>query len=303
MSGGGSPQPAGNTTTVQKSDPWSGQQPFLAGGGAPGTSAGAPGPAGMVNPGSSVPGVLPAAASLYENYAPSFYPGQTVAQLNPLQTSGIGAEYGYGATGGSPAVGAATNYETNLMNGAYLDPTKNPNWQTMAGNVLAQTVPGLESQFTQGNTMNSPGAAYAVSQGANDALGGLAAQQYGNTLGLMSQGIGYQGVPGLQNANLSSIGAMQDAGQQLQSQSQANINADIARYNFGQTLPYNLLGNYASLVNGNYGGTSSLTTPYFTNPTGSALSGALGGAAVGGSLFGVPGAVGGGLLGAVGGLL
>jgi hypothetical protein len=257
MSGGGS-QPAGNTTTTQTTTPWSGQQPYLS-------------------------QELGAAQGLYQNYTPQYYPGQQVAPLTPYQTQAETEAANIGAAGGTSAVNAANNYETQLMNGAYLDPTKNPNWNSMAQNVLSSTVPGLEAQFTQGNNMNNPGAAYAVSQGANDALGGLAAQQYGNTLGLMSQGVGYQGVPGLQGANLNAIGALSGAGSEQQAQAQNAINAQIAKYNYGQTLPYNQLNTYLGEISGNYGNTSSLTSPYFQQQTGG-LNGALGGAASGAAL-------------------
>lgn len=276
----------GTTTQIQKSDPWAGQQPFLQ------NSMGGETVPGLGNTpvlGSSLAvGVLPAASSIYQQYSPQFFPGSTVAGFNPQQQAGQAAEFNYGASGGSPAVGAATNFETNLANGAYLDPTKNPNWQSMASNVMSNVVPGLESQFTQGNQMNSPGAAFAVSQGATNALGSLAAQQYGNTLNTMNSGAAYA-APNLQQSNLASIAAMQDAGNQQQAQSQNELNSQIQRFNYNQTLPMNLLDWYSGIVNGTggNGGTSSLSTPYFgPSPTTGALTGALGGAATGASLGG-----------------
>lgn len=287
----------GTTTQVQKSDPWSGQQPFLAG-----TQP-------SIIPGTNLPvfngaptSVLNSAADIYNEVTPQYFPGNTVSPFNAQQTAGQNAEFNYGAMGGSPAVGAATNFETNLENGAYLDPTKNPNWNSMASNVMSQVVPGLESQFTQGNTMNSPGAAFAVSQGATNALGSLAAQQYGSTLGLMNNAAGYS-APNLQQANLASIAAMQDAGNQQQTQAQNELNGQIQRFNYGQTLPMNLLDWYAGVVNGTgtNGGTSSLQTPYFgPSPAMGAVSGALSGAGMG-SAAGPYGAAAGAILGGLGG--
>lgn len=270
MSGGG-----GTTTQVQKSDPWWGQQPYLQ-------------------------DVMSRAQNL-STTNPQYYPNSTVAPFNPLQQTGQAAEFAYGANGGSPAVGAATDFETNLENGAYLDPTKNPNWQSMANNVMASVVPQLEGQFTGGNQMNSPGAAYAVSHGATDALGNLAGQQYGNTLNLMNSGAAWA-APGLQNANFASIAAMQDAGNQQQAQAQNQLTADVQRWNYNQTIPWNVLNSYASLVNGIPGGTTSLSTPYFgPSPAVGALTGALGGAASG-SMVNVPyGTAAGAIIGGLGG--
>lgn len=292
MSGGG----GGTTTQVQKSDPWAGQQPFLAGTQPsiiPGTNL-------PVNNGSPT-SVLNSAADIYNEVTPQFFPNSTVSPFNAQQIAGQNAEFNYGAMGGSPAVGAATNFETNLANGAYLDPTKNPNWQSMASNVMASVVPQLESQFTGGNQMNSPGTAYAVSNGATNALGSLAAQQYGNTLNLMNSGAAFA-TPNLQQSNLGAIAAMQDAGNQAQTQAQNELNGQIQRFNYNQTLPMNLLDWYAGIVNGtgSNGGTSSLSTPYYTNPAGGAISGALTGASLG-SIGGPYTAAAGAVLGGLGG--
>lgn len=274
MSGGGTPS---NTTQTQTTTPWAGQQPYLE-------------------------QEMGAAQGIYNNPSgyPQYYPGQIVPNLNPMQTSGINAEYNYGASGGSPAVNAATGFETNLENGAYLNPTSNPNWQAMSNQVLSQTVPGLESQFTAGGAMNSPAAAYAVSNGANDALGSLAGQQYGNTLGLMNSGAAWA-APGLQQANQNAFGMQQDAGNQLYAQQQAENNANVNQWTYNQTMPENMLGWYQGLINGNYGGTSSLQTPIYTNHTAGALTGALSGAAAGSAINFPYGTAAGALIGAIGG--
>lgn len=272
MSGGGS-SPSGSTTTTQTSQPWSGQQPYLE-------------------------QAFSAAQNLYNNNTPQYYPTSTVAPLNAEQTAGQNAEFNFGANGGNPAVGAATNYETALQNGAFLNPENNPAWQQVSNSVLSKTMPQLMSTFTQGNTMNSPGAAYAVSQGANDALGSIAGQNYQNTLGLMNTGAAFA-TPSLQNAQLQGISAMQDAGNQQQTQAQNELTDQVNRFNYNQMLPYNQLNAFEGAIQGNYGGTSTLNQPYYSNSMGNALSGALGGAMLGSQILPGVGTVGGGLLGAL----
>ena len=101
-------------------------------------------------------------------------------------------------------------------------------------------------------------------------------------------------------AQLARVGSIYDA------QGQAELAADIDRWNFEQNKPANKLGQYASLIGGGYGGTTTSSTPYFNNRGASALSGALGGlgaaAKLGGGMgdFGTWGL---GALGALGGLL
>lgn len=273
MSGGGS----GSTTTVQKSDPWAGQQPYLQ-------------------------DIFSQASALDHGYNPQYYPNSTVAQFTPAQQTGLNMEQAYGEGGGAQSIGAADSALTHTLNGDYANASSNPYFQDMAQNVLAQTVPGLESQFTAGGAMNSPGAAYAVSQGANSALGQLAYQNYNDQMTNMMRAAAL--APGVQNSQLQDIQAVQDAGAQEQAQNQANINDAVNRWNFQQQLPYNKLSMYDQLINGSYGGTSTLTQPYYQNKGASQAMGAVGGLATGamlGSAFGPigtgVGAVAGGLLG------
>lgn len=294
-SGSSTPQPAGNTTTIQKSDPWSGQQPFLTGGGATGGNLGAPGAAGQ--PITQTPGTLPSAASLYQNYTPQYFPGSTVAGFTPAQQQGQQSEINFGANG-TPEGNAADANSAATLNGDYLS-AGNPYFSQMADRVTASAMPALTSTFNQGNRINSPGAAYAVSSGLGDAIGALGYQNYSDerTNQLRAQGL----APTLQGADLQRSAALSDAGGQQQTQNQANINDQVQRFNFQQQLPYNQLGLYNQMIQGNYGGTSTLTQPYFGPASGSGLagglSGALSGAGTGFAVGGPYGAAAGGILG------
>lgn len=159
MSGGGG-SPSGNTTTTQNSAPWSGQQQFLLGTGPTGTG-GAGGGAGSLSqyfgdgytiPGTNIslssdqlsgglPGALPSAAALYENYAPSYYPGQQVAPFTPSETGAISSLENYATTPNS-TINAAGSFNSNLLNGDYLN--SNP----------AQA---LQYNLATGNFANTPG--------------------------------------------------------------------------------------------------------------------------------------------------
>ncbi len=282
---GGSSQPAGNTTTTTNSSPWTGQQPFLTGN----TQSGGNGlssyfPSGATLPGTngvsatgnnSIPGVLPAAASLYQNYAPQYFPSSTVAPFNPTQEAGQALETNLGMNGTS-SVGAANNGLTAINSGSLLG-AGNPYFSDMAHNVMSQVVPGIESTFAGGNDMNEPGAAFATSQGAATALGNLAYQNYNDQIKNMLSGSAI--APTIQGANLQDAQMVQDAGGQQQQQAQAQLNDLINRFNFQQQLPYNMLNTYSGLVNGNFGGTNTTTQPYFGPTMGSQIMSGLGDAA------------------------
>jgi Chaperone of endosialidase len=283
----------GNNTSTTKSDPWEGQQPYIK-------------------------DVMSKAQGQYNNFTPQFYGGSTVAGLNPIQNQAIGAT---AATGlyGSPVLNAAQNSTKSILdnnpnnnnpsNGGFWSQMTgqglgqkalqsyangdqlsagNPYFQQMAQTTLGQVVPGLEQQFAQGNAMNSPAAAYAVSKGANDAIGQLAYQNYGqqqqNQIGaaeaLSGQQLsGAQGLSGNYNSGVGNqisaanqaqglyqtqLGGQQaamSAGQTQQDQAQKQIQDQIDRWNFAQQQPYSKLNQYSNLVGGQYGGTTTASTP------------------------------------------
>lgn len=120
---------------------------------------------------------------------------------------------------------------------------------------------------------------------------GTAAANYGN---LVSSGYGdilkaAALAPSVQSTWYAPSDALFAAGSAQQLQSQQDINDAVQRWNFAQQLPYNQLNQYIGQVTGNYGGTTTLTQPYFNNQGQNALSGAVGGATLGGSLLGPAG--------------
>lgn len=287
--GGGGSQPSGQTTTVQKSDPWSGQQPYLSFG-------------------------MQQAQNLYNTGGPQYFPGTTYAPATTAQNTALNNQIS-AYQNGSPVTNPALNFASNSLQGNYLNANpanaalnpytsgemlsaQNPYFQNMAQQVAAATEPGITGQFTAGNSMNNPAAAYAVSNGLGNAIGSLAYQNYNqgqqNQLAATGQlGQNYNTAAGQQEQSLllaPQVGQMpaQDmsnlygAGAQQQQLSQNTINDAINRYNYQQTEPYNLLNFFNQSVGGNYGGTSTLTSPYFQNSTANALGGGLGGAALGG---------------------
>lgn len=304
--GGGSQQPSGQTTTVQKSDPWSGQQPYLTQG-------------------------FQSAQNLYNSGGPQYYPGTTYSPSTPAQNTALTNQIGQAQS--DPLSGSALNFTNNTLNGAglnanpgsaYLQPyangsmlsAQNPYFQNMAASTLAATEPGLANQFTGGNRMNSPGAAYGVSQGLGSAIGNLAYQNYNQgqalqqnaatTIGQNYNTAATQQVqtlglaPQSQQMPYADTSALYNAGAQQQQLGQNTINDQMAKYNYQQSQPYNLLDWYNSNIGGSYGSANTLTSPYFSQPGTSPWLGAAGGALSGagmGASFGPYGAAAGAVIG------
>jgi hypothetical protein len=306
-SGGG-----GSTTSNTVATPWTGQQPYLSNvfSGAQNTYNQYAG-----NPGSSVAG---------------FTPQQQQAMANTQQVANMTNMGNAAATNN-----AASTYTQNLLNGGYLNSNpgnsafsqfangsmmNNP-YQTGALNAAndaitrsyqTATAPQTTSQFEGAGRYGSGAMMNAQSQNQQDL-----ATQLGNTDASLMNSMYQQnmsnmlqGAAGLSN-NYNTAQQQMLAGSANASNIVNSINgANSNLYNMGgnqQALnqqqinaPWQLLNNYSNLIQGQYGGNTSTTTPYYQNQAAGALGGALGGAALGSS-FGpygsAIGGLGGGLLG------
>lgn len=126
----------------------------------------------------------------------------------------------------------------------------------------------LGDQATKGYTAQTTAAADA-SSGYEAGVGDIT-----KTLGL---------APDLQKMPYTDLTQEYSAGALLTKDDQAKIDDAVARWNYGQTLPYESLNALTGTVTGNYGGSTTLTQPFFDNST--SASSLLGTAASGASLL------------------
>lgn len=324
--------PSGTTTTVQQSDPWAPQQPYLE-------------------------NIFSEAQRLYQGPGPQYFPGTTTAPENWMHTAGI---FGLADTVAHDPFPYATAKSTHdLLSGNYLNANPamagftqlagqdnpyssglqsylsgerlnmdNPYTDALVESITSRVLPGIQSQFINSGTLSSPEAARASAAGVTSAVapqlfdqyqqeernqlaaagllsdmnlraGGLQSQAFSSGMNDMLRGLAL--APQSQQVQYAPYQTLFQTGGLRQQLDQQQINDAVQRWNYGQTQPYNALNQYIGQVTGNYGGTSTLTQPYFgQNPFQSALGGAMGGAQLG-SMFGSP-LIGGGL-GALFGLL
>lgn len=268
MGGGKGGGGGGNTTTTTKSDPWSGQQPYLS-------------------------QQFGQAQNLYNTgqLAPQYYPGQTVAGQSP-QTQQAITDLTNQAT--SPQAqnlaNANTNQITNTLNGQYVDPASNPYFKGALNNIADAYARGTAAQTAAAfNSAGSyGGSAYKETQGANNqafanALNDLGNTQYqqGRTNQLQASAL----APQANSLPYSNIAQLANAGSALDQYNQNLINANVQRYNYEANLPYNSLANYIGLTGGSYGGTTTQSVPYYQNQGANALGGAISGAQIGSGLY------------------
>lgn len=310
MSSGG----GGSTTSNSVSTPWTGQQPYLG---------------NLFNQAQG-------AYYQYEPNASASVAGFTPMQQQAMQTTqnvANGTNFG-NASGVNNAAGS---FNTNLLNGNYLNsnpanselasiaggsqlnPNSNPYMQGMANaantNIInayqTATAPQNTSEFEgsgrygSGAMMNSQnmaqqGLATQLANAQNNLYGGMYQTNEANQLGALGQQsnnyntAAQQQLSGLYSAP-NTVNSINSAGTNLynmggnqQALTQSQINA-----------PFQLLNDYSNLIQGQYGGTTSTTQPYYTNQLAGGLGGAASGAAIG-SMLGPWGTAGGA---AIGGLM
>lgn len=238
MSGGS--QQAGTTTTTNA--PYSAYQPYI------GTALGQ-------------------AGNLLQSGGPQYYPGQQVASFNPLQSQAFG-----GIQSAANSTGALSR--ANAMDKTLMQGSGNPFENQMFQQEMQQVQPQLASQFA-GSGRDIVGSMPLAQQ----QLGNMGAQFYGqqyqndvnNALNAGNQ------AQSLYDTRLSGQQQLLGAGNQIQGQSQALIDASKNAYNYNQNLPYQNLQRFEGAIAGLMPGTGQQSNPYFTNPSANLLGGALAG--------------------------
>ena len=293
----------GGTTTVQKSDPWAGQQPYLSY-----TFAGA--------------------TDAYNRFKND--PSSSVAGFTPMQQQAMGATQGIangtnfgnasgvnnaaggyvsnmlnGNTSANPASSAFANFANgSMMNSPYQSAALDAANNAITRAYQTATAPQTASNFAASGRYGSGAYGQAVSQNQQDL-----ATQLGNTDASLVNSM-YQQNMGNMLAGAQGLANQQNAALSMSPNIVNSINGAASNlYNMGgnqQALqqsqlnaPWQLLNNYSNLIQGQYGGQTSTTQPYYTNQLAGGMGGALGGAALAGAMGMNPtyGAMAGGLMG------
>ena len=218
---------------------------------------------------------LSEAKELYGNQ-PTYYPGSTTVGFSPESEMALSAtrERALAGTPFAPALQSVVMQNllgTNPLQSAAFRPA----------------VEAVEAQAAKAGRYGS-----GYQQGAvASALAPMA---------LQAQQAAISQVPGAYEFGFADLNKLAGVGAAREAQSQAELQADIDRYNFEQQQPLTSLANYMAAIQGGTIGGDKIT-PYFRQPGLSALGGALGGYQLGGKFgMGGLGAGLGGLLGLMG---
>lgn len=324
-SGGGS-----SKSQTTKTEPWSGQQPYLT-------------------------DLFKQAQDIYrQGFGQQYYPGQQVAQfspqtqmglnqmtqfgmqdtpyqagaenwaaqstMNPFGMAGVGQDYvggpvtpggGFGEST-QPGGGSPTPY---FSGNPHLDAMVNTSISRAGEGVQEQIMPGINAAF--GGAGRTGGGIHQemmqnVGRDFGRSAGEMASDLYGKAYetGMdrdlerrqLGADIGYRGAalaPQMQGMDMNQINQMMKAGALTEDQAQRMIDAEMNKFNFYQQAPMQALSQYGNIVQGMPGGYGTTTGPG-GRQQGSRLAGAIGGGLSGFAATGNPY---GAALGAFGGLL
>ena len=272
---------SGTQTTTQKSEPWSGQQPYLRRG-------------------------FQEAERQFDSDQPAYFPGQTYTDFDPATQQALQMQESR-AVAGNPLVTQAQNEIGATLGGDYLR-EGNPHTTALTNRIAGDVRQGVDSSFAGAGRYGSGLHAQSLARGIGDAVAPIHYQNYARERGAMQDAA--QLAPGLAREDYADIGQLANVGQVREAKQGEALAEDIDRFNYGQNIDRMKLADYMGLIQGNYGGVTQQSQPVYG---GSGLGSALGGAASGAGL-GIQAApflgpvapfapfIGGGL-GALGGLL
>ena len=222
--------PQTTQTSTSNSAPWSAQQPYLQQG-------------------------FQDAQNLYNTPGPGYYPNSTVADQSAGQTNAYAQGNALG-TGGNSSVNAAQNFNTNVLNGQY---QQNPNNNSVFQGIADQVTPQVNAQFSAAGRYGSDSHAGAMTTALTNAYAPYAAQQYNTGISQMQTAAAQ--APQFDQSQWNDINNMNTLGNQQQQYGQQQTNDAVNRYNYNQNLPQAKLNQYQSNINGNWGASTSTSTP------------------------------------------
>lgn len=256
-------------TTTQA--PWAAQQPYLQ-------------------------DIFAQAQGLYGTGGPQYYGSSTVAPLSASTQQALGNMEQY--SNANPYLMAARPQITGTLNGDYLSPSSNPyltdTFNQAADAVSRQfreaTLPGMNAAFSLAGRTGSGAQqnaldwnAQALGRNLNELATNIYGGNYQNERNRQIQALGL--VPGMSDAQFSSIGQGLKAGTLRDAQAQAELTDQVNRFNFNQLRPYQALSQYLSTVGGGYGSSGTQQQPIYSNDTAQNIGLALGGLGLLGSFF------------------
>ncbi len=225
--------------------------------------------------------------------SPQLFPGSQIADQSPESLQALEMQK-QRALGGSQLTNKAKDYTQGLLSGDFLN--SNPYLDATFNKAADQVQGRVNSAFGAGGRFGSE----LNQQMMGESLGDLATNIYGGNYdqerNRMQQGLLF--APTLANQDYYDIGQLSGVGDVKTGMAQDKLNEQVSRFQTQSQSPALALQNFSNLINGQYGGTQTQSTPYHQNSSANTL-GLLGGMMGGGNVLGA-GGMGTGLLSMLG---
>jgi len=248
---------AGGGTQVTKTEPWDAQKDYLKAG-------------------------FGRAQELYNRnpMGPSYYQGSTLAGFDPAQQAQQRMTMNY-AMGGRPQA-MQRGAESSLVQGlsGQIDPNAyNPMaaalGQKVQGQLTGNILPGIRESLvryqpggsSRGDIVQNKAIANAVTSGMTMPLAEMYTNAYNQAQNRAVQS--GQMYPSIMSAPLGMAEAVGQVGEARQDMTQQGINRAMMRDQYQKNAPQQALANYMNMIGGNYGGTTTQTSP--SDPMGTLL--------------------------------
>lgn len=210
---------------------------------------------------------------LYNQGGPQVYNKSTVAPFSANTRAGL-SDIAATAQAGTPVASSAQNQVNATLQGdylnsnPYLDAMYNQASQAVTRNYSEAVAPSIQANFGLAGRggSNAYGNALDSSQAQlGQQLGGMAANIYGGNYANERQNQMQAASMAPQTAQLNYYDASQllNAGGMQDAFNQNVLNDTVNRFNQNQERPWDNLGRYSQMINGQYGGTT--TQPQYGN--------------------------------------
>lgn len=198
------------------------------------------------------------AKDLYQSARPQYYPKSTVVGFSP-ETQMALSGYRTAAAAGSPMIPAVQQAVQQNLTGT------NPLFQQALQPTIQQAMQGAMSSGRYGSGYAQKAVAEAVAP-----------------LVYQAQQAAIQQAPAAREFGFADLQTMAQVGAAREAQEQAELAADIERFQFQEARPAQKLADYLTMVQGGSGALGGRTiTPQFRQPAAGFFGGALSGAALG----------------------
>ena len=197
---------AGGTSTSSTSEPWAGSKPYLTRG-------------------------YEAASRGILDMPKQFFPGSTVVPFSPETEASMGAT-NQRALSGSPVLGAAQGYTSDVLSGKAFAPGS-----PLGYSIASAVRPGVDSSFARAGRGGSPLHTEALSRGMASAMAPYMESAANRA-------------PGLAREDYYDIDRLGQVGAAREGKAGEELGDQIARWDFAQNEPGNRAQQYNSVIGG-----------------------------------------------------